>query len=41
MLTLTAGPKGLAPGVYHATVTIQLWVANPLSVEIPVTMTAK
>jgi len=40
-LTLTADPKGLTAGTYRATVTIQIASADPLSVDLPVTLTVK
>ncbi len=41
LLTLSADPKGLAAGTYRATVTIQVASADPVSVDLPVTLTVK
>jgi sugar lactone lactonase YvrE len=40
-LTLSADTKGLSAGTYRATVTIQIASADPLSVDLPVTLTVR
>ena len=37
--TVTANPPKLAPGVHHTTVIVSAWRADPITIEVTVTVT--